>query len=232
MGNIFSALYSTLKALRSAVSLLKTLSNDFDQALKRASQPPGLPSPAPTQSYWLAEPPFPELVDVCSSELPTTADVAIIGSGITGAAIARSLLHEQRRRCIDTDMKVVVLEARELSSGATARNGGHIKPAPYEVFTRFCKNVTRDRAAALVRFQMRHIDCLVKLCQEENIEAAEARNVETVDLFLDDLAFQKALEDVEKMKEWLPEIKITVWDKQGAQKVLNPPLTITIFVQC
>ena len=219
MGAILSTLRDTITALRSAFSLLSALSSEFNQALQRATQSPGLPNPKPTNSYWLKDPPFPELVNVSSSKLPKTADVAIIGSGIAGAAIARSLLHERRRRNIDTDEKVVVLEARELCSGATARNGGHIKPSPYEAFSLFSKNHSKDRAAALTRFRMRHVSSLIELCQNEGIEAAEARQVETVDIFLDEKMYQKTIEHVKETRKWMPEVEIEIWDGQQAQEV-------------
>jgi hypothetical protein len=222
MGIILSTLRDVITTLTSAFLLISNLSSDFNQALKRASQSPGLPNPKPTQSYWLKNPPFPELTNASSSELLKTSDVAIIGSGIAGAAVARSLLHERRRRNINTNEKVIVLEARELSSGATARNGGHIKAGPYEAFARFCKTFSKDRAAALTRFRMQHLESLLSLCQSEGIEAAEAQEVETVDLFLDDEAYKKAVEQVEEMRKWIPGFEIVVWDGQEAQEVWWP----------
>ena len=219
MGGALSTLSSSFKTLLTGIALLKALSDEFSQALKRASLAPGLPNPTPTQSYWLNEPPFPELVDVRSPELPQTADVAIIGSGIAGAAIARSLLHERRRHNIGKGEKVVVFEARELCSGATGRNGGHIKPTGYESFARSCKNLPKDRAAALTRFQTRHLECLTDLCKSEGIEAAEARKVETVDVFLDHDSFDKAVKEVIELRKWLPETEIEILDAQKAQEV-------------
>jgi hypothetical protein len=219
MGVVLSILQDAFKVFISAASILKALSAEFDQALKRASQSPGLPNPEPSQPYWLSDPPYPELVDVSSTSLPETADVAIIGSGIAGASVARSLLHERRRRNTRTDENVVVFDARQLSSGATARNGGHIKPSVYESFSRFSKLLPKDRAAALARFQSRHIECLIELCQSEGIESAEARKVETVDFFLDSQGFSKAVADVDEVKKWLPEVEIAVWNGDQAQKV-------------
>jgi hypothetical protein len=219
MGTVLSFLQNAFKIFASTASILKALSTEFDQALKRAAQSPGLPNPKPTQPYWLSDPPYPEIVDVSSSSLQQTADVVIIGSGIAGAAVARSLLHERRRRNIDTNERVVVLDARQLSSGATARNGGHIKPAVYESFPRFRKLLTKDRAAALARFQFLHVECLIELCQSEGIESAEARKVVTADFFLDSYTFSKAVADVEELKKWLPEVEIAVWHGDQAREV-------------
>ncbi|KAI4942225.1 hypothetical protein J4E91_010199 [Alternaria rosae] len=218
MGGVLSILQNTVKTLIAAASLLRALSTEFDQALKRASQSPGLPIPKPSQTYWLNDPPYSALCDANSSKVPETVDVAIIGSGIAGAAVARSLLHERRRRNNRTDEKVVVLEARQLCSGATARNGGHIKPSVYESFSRFSKLLPKDRAAALARFQLLHVKYLTELCESEGIKSAEARKVDTVDFFLDSESFSKAFADVEELKKWLPEVEITVWKGDEVQK--------------
>jgi hypothetical protein len=219
MGAVLSILQNAFRVLIATASLLKALSTEFNQALKRASQSPGLPNPEPAQTYWLDDPPYPELVHVSSPKLPQTADVVIIGSGIAGAAVARSLLHERRRRNTRTNEKVVVLDARQLCSGATARNGGHIKPTVYECFSRLSKLSSKDRAAALTRFQHRHIESLIQLCRSEGIDSAEARKVETVDFFLDSQSFNKAVADVDEVKRWLPEVEIAVWNGGQAQEV-------------
>ncbi|CRK17779.1 hypothetical protein BN1708_003057 [Verticillium longisporum] len=226
MGSVVSAVFDALKGIKAALSLLSALSTEFNAALNRAAKLPGLPNPKPTQPYWLNNPPFPELVDIGSPRLPETADVAVIGSGIAGAAIVRSLLHERRRRGtvsgsesgLPGDGKIVVFEARQLCSGATARNGGHIKPTAYEIFPRFRNMYGPERAAALTRFQLRHIDCLTELCASEGIDAAEAREVETADLYLDEETFRKTVEDLAELKEWVPEVNVEVWESDEARK--------------
>ena len=51
------------------------------------------------------------------AELPLTADYVVIGSGISGTCISWFLLEQ------NPQLQVVVLEAREVCSGATGRNG-------------------------------------------------------------------------------------------------------------
>lgn len=83
---------------------------------KRAAIPVTLPRDNPTPSYW-QDPPD-EIADLRSSEsLPENADVVIVGSGITGAAVAWNLLQN------DPTRSIVMLEARQACSGATGRNG-------------------------------------------------------------------------------------------------------------
>ncbi|KAF9737512.1 hypothetical protein PMIN04_002717 [Paraphaeosphaeria minitans] len=80
-----------------------------------------LPVPSPVSSYWLSQPhKFSDLRS--TAELPTQCEVAIIGSGMAGITTAYHLFHHEQ-----PPSSVVILEARELCSGATARNGGHSK---------------------------------------------------------------------------------------------------------
>jgi hypothetical protein len=66
---------------------------------------------------------------------------------------------------------------------------------------------------------LRHVQALLAVCQHEGIDIAEAREVETVDLFLDSATLDKAIDDVKEMKRWLPEVEIEILDKDQAQQV-------------
>lgn len=92
----------------------------------RAKIPPTLPRFNPTQSYWQTPPSH--LATYRSAEtLPESADYVIIGSGITGTMCAWNLLdklgHGREQGDDDGKPSVVMLEAREVCSGATGRNG-------------------------------------------------------------------------------------------------------------
>jgi hypothetical protein len=81
----------------------------------RAANPVSLPHPRPTVSYW-QDPPD-DIANLRSmDELPASAEVVVIGSGISGAALAWNLLQNGPRN-------MVMLEARQACSGATGRNG-------------------------------------------------------------------------------------------------------------
>lgn len=91
---------------------------------ERAQIPVTLPRDNPTTSYWQDPPSY--MADTrTTADLPKKADVVIIGSGITGAAIAWRLLGETpSANGIDhAPLNVVMLEARTACSGATGRNG-------------------------------------------------------------------------------------------------------------
>ncbi|ORY68753.1 FAD dependent oxidoreductase [Pseudomassariella vexata] len=85
----------------------------------------GLPVDNSTKSYWHSAPSEKLMGHRTTEQLPHSADVVIVGSGITGA-FAAHCLKEQR-----PELDVVMLEAREACWGATGRNGGHCQPAMY-----------------------------------------------------------------------------------------------------
>ena len=85
-----------------------------------------LPSLNPTKSFWQTSHPN-NLVDYRSTpDLPKSADVVVIGSGITAVFAVKELLETL------SSANVLVLEARGICSGATGRNGGHLQPLVHE----------------------------------------------------------------------------------------------------
>jgi hypothetical protein len=217
MGSVISSILGAPKVVKTIVGILRSLSHDYNDLVARANASPGLPVDNPTEPYWLDDPPYPELTDIQSSSLPDEADIVIIGSGIAGAAVAWSVLRESRER--QQHPRVVVLEARQICSGATGRNGGHIKASPHEDFGLLKRVLPEHRAAELVRFQLRHLDALVGLCKEEKIDIAECREVETVDLFVDEDAFKGAIKQVEDLRKWVPEFEMSIWGAAEAREV-------------
>jgi hypothetical protein len=98
----------------------------------QAGIPPTLPRANPTISAWQDPPDV--IADIRSTnELPGSADIVVIGSGISGASVAFDLLTR------DGSLKMVMLEARQACSGATGRNGrlpcsfGNMPPMNCEV---------------------------------------------------------------------------------------------------
>lgn len=206
MGAVLSFIKEAYFTLSVIAKTLSTLNTQFQSLLKRAIAPPGFPVPNPTTSFWQEDAPFPELSNI-QGDIPAEADVVIVGSGITGAAAAKTLLELGGAN----GPRVVVLEARQLCSGATGRNGGHIKCTPYEQFPRLRKKLGPEKARDLVRFQLSHLKALLEVGAQ--FPAGQAREVETVDLFLHTTDFDKVKADIEETKPWIPEVTYTVWEK-------------------
>ena len=86
---------------------------------------PILPVPDATTPYWRTEI---HAIDSHRSTpyLPKECDIAIIGSGMSGASLAYHLTRNTTPSGSQPPT-IVMLEAREVCSGATGRNGGHVK---------------------------------------------------------------------------------------------------------
>ena len=94
----------------------------------------------PTTSYWLSEPhePLPRV------QLDGPPEVAVVGGGITGCSCALTLA--------EAGLRVRLYDEREISGGASGRNGGFALrggAAPYPVIV---EAIGRERAAELWRW--------------------------------------------------------------------------------
>ena len=107
MGGRFSAIYKAVEA-----SL-----TDYDALQDRISSSPGIPVLNSSLSFWMS--PNSHLACHGAEErLPQFADVVIIGSGISGVSIAKTLLDGAPK---NSSLQIVMLEARTVCSGATGR---------------------------------------------------------------------------------------------------------------
>jgi len=210
MGSLLTAVKECFTGISTLIGVLAHLNQQYKALMARITAAPGLPNPTPTLSYWLQDPPYPHL-DQKPRHVPDEVDVVIVGSGITAASVARTLL------LLHPSLTVVVLEARQICSGATGRNGGHIKVAPYGELDRFTEMLGRERAIEMIKFQLRHLDCLLGMCEREGWDIAECRAVDTVDLYLE--SFGNAKRKVHELREWIPEVRATLWEAEEARTV-------------
>lgn len=100
-----------------------------------------------------------------TTELPAEADIVIIGAGYSGASVVHHLLEHKSR-----PLTVVILEAREACSGATGRNGGHLKPDPYYRAASALKKYGRDAAEEVASFEARQVKEIKDLVEREKID--------------------------------------------------------------
>jgi hypothetical protein len=105
-----------ISLVRGAIGELLRLKQQYTELSQRIDESPGIPSEPTTKSFWM-DPPFSLLGLLEGDNMPATADIVIIGSGITGISIARKMLNQQNA----DSKRIVMLEARDLCSGATGR---------------------------------------------------------------------------------------------------------------
>jgi glycine/D-amino acid oxidase-like deaminating enzyme len=176
-------------------------------------------------SYWRTEP---HRLDEyqSSSELPSTCDIAIIGAGFSGAATAYNLLQEYR--AADKPLpNIVILEARQACSGATGRNGGHLKIQPSFLRDRV-RETGWDHAEALNAFIQDQILMVKEVIEKEGIQC-ESELRRSYDVLLDDSEVARAKEDLAWLRqEELSKIELVdSVDSKFASRVCSPASTST-----
>jgi glycine/D-amino acid oxidase-like deaminating enzyme len=161
---------------------------------------PGLPVSEPTIPFW--QTPLHPLAQVASKSLPKTADVVILGSGMTGCSVAKGLLEG------DSDMNIVVLEARSLTSGASSRNGGHIVSPSVGDFGALVDNFGAKGAVEIAEFTLNNVDLTFKMVEEftgSSLKAdSEIRRTEKVSGFTDQETFDETRKALELWNKEMP----------------------------
>src|SRR4051794_17558972 len=101
-----------------------------------------------TSSYWLSEP----WSAPAAGRSEGAVDVAVVGGGVTGCACAHMLAQ--------AGLSVVVLDAREIASGASGRNGGFALRGGAPAYDDACRRLGAEQARALWRLTERSLDRL------------------------------------------------------------------------
>lgn len=175
------------------------------QALNRIFADPGIPQDTTTSSFWLKEP-HSNFATRSSKPLPVQADIVIIGSGITGASIARTLLENgSKSGSSDRKPSVIILEARDICSGATGRNGGHILETADE-YAELADSFGEEVAKKTLRFRLAHLKEMLQTAEELGlIEEVQARKVQFLSAFFGEEPWQDALERLRRFQADMPE---------------------------
>ncbi|CAH0043795.1 unnamed protein product [Clonostachys solani] len=132
----------------------------------------------PVTSFWNANPrPLDNFRS--TSDLPSDIDIVVIGSGIAGVGTAYHLLQ-------DTSFKasIAILEARDPCSGATGRNGGHVKPDAFLNVPRNARIYGAAAAAELAAFEASHVYAVKDLVEREGLDC-DFNITRALDVFLD-----------------------------------------------
>ncbi|KAJ5371473.1 uncharacterized protein N7496_007565 [Penicillium cataractarum] len=160
---------------------------------------PGLPKTNATESYWLHI--KHHLASVQTDVLPEMTDIAVIGSGITGTSVTKSLLQST----INSSERITVFEARTLCSGATGRNGGNLLTYGGLGYEEIKSVHGRDVALKLIDFTFGTIKATKKAVEEYAAEESQLRAVTRIHTFRDQGLFEAAQRSVSEFQKDKPE---------------------------
>ncbi|RDW59036.1 hypothetical protein BP5796_11960 [Coleophoma crateriformis] len=156
------------------------------------------PNPFPanqTLPFWRTE--LHELDNHRSTpELPQSCDVLIIGAGYSGASTAYHLIESYGDKPLPS---IVMVEARQACSGATARNGGHVKPIVYFAFPRQAAIYGDKVANEIAEFQLQHVLAVKDLVEKENIDC-DFQLTRACDVFIDQAYADQVTASFNKIK--------------------------------
>lgn len=169
----------------------------LDIVSARIKKSPGLPVPNPSQPLWSVPR---SAISWEPQALPLQADVVIIGSGITGTSIAYTLLGRE------SSLNVLVLEAREVCSGATARNGGHVNPPLYQDFEELKEQFGEEIAKKMIKFRLLHLSEFKAIADAEDItKFCQFRETEHFEVHLGEQTWEDSKASLEVWKAAMPE---------------------------
>lgn len=140
---------------------------------------PRSPVANPVASFWNAEK-RPLDDHRTTPNLPETSDIVIIGAGFAGVATAYHLLKDNP----NPPNSIVLLEARSVCSGATGRNGGHVKPDTYFNVPKYAERFGLETAAQLAAFEASNVHAVKELVETENLDC-DFHLTRAVDVYLD-----------------------------------------------
>lgn len=179
---------------------------------------PGFPNPTPTNPFWLSTPH--PLANHQSAWPTDPMDVVIIGSGISGMSLARTMLARR------PDLRITLVEARSLCSGATGRNGGHIKTMLFGMWEERKRSFGIEEAVRLSAFEYSHLEAMTAAINEGEGGSDECDLVltEGIEAYYDHNVFDRAVAALEDMRVHAPYLadKHTVYtDKDRLQQEIK-----------
>ncbi|ORY65554.1 FAD dependent oxidoreductase [Pseudomassariella vexata] len=167
-----------------------------------------------TTSFWRSS--LHEIDDHSSTpDLPSEVDIVIIGAGYAGASTVHHILEICKEQNLPIP-SIAILEARQACSGATGRNGGHLKPDPYNRPVTIAGNHGIEAAAECAEFEAQHIPAMKKLIEDEAIDC-EFVLTRCMDVLLTDDIYDKMKSGVDFLRKHDISVMKDVWFASGAQ---------------
>ncbi|CAG9954651.1 unnamed protein product [Clonostachys rosea f. rosea IK726] len=184
----------------------------------RLLQDPGLPVANPTTSYWQT-PPNLDVLDIQSPSLPEERDVVILGSGITGLSVSWWLTQ------LSDSLSISVLDARQICSGATGRNGGRINCTAVQDYAKYRKIFGKEKAVQIVRFELAHFNAIYEFAKEAGADVLERSEVRRVGAVSAVFSQEKLLE----LKRMLEDFELAFPDLKGEWKIVDRTEAVEVY---
>ena len=182
--------------------LIAALVNNPGKMATNGSLSSFLPVKNHTTPFWRTQPHEVDRLQT-TAELPRESDIVIIGAGYAGTTLAYHLLKGSGIKPGRQRPYITILEAREICSGATGRNGGHLRPDIYGTIPTHVERHGVEAAAELASFEQSHIKAFKDLLAEEGDLDCDFNITRNVGVFIDE-------GQCRRMKETLDEL-----DRQG-----------------
>lgn len=158
---------------------------------------PGVPSPNGTTPFWHSAP-HPRANH--RSEWPMgIADVVIIGAGITGMSLVRTLLKKR------PDLNIVLIEARGLCSGATGRNGGHCKTMTFAMWEDRKRSFGIEEAIRISAFEHAHLGAMAGAIRDDGVDC-DLVLTQGIEAYYNEEDFRKGVAGLEDMRAYAPHL--------------------------
>ncbi|KAA8645246.1 NAD(P)/FAD-dependent oxidoreductase [Aspergillus tanneri] len=164
-----------------------------DKGSSTITSDPGIPGHGPFKTYWKYR--IHPLANIQSLSLPESTDFAIVGSGITGLGVCKTLLETCPTKT------VTVLEACSLCSGATGSDCGLFSVNTGETYISLARLHGAQTAGDIIRFNFRNLQQLAEFASrhKESEPVYEERSVLRV--FFDSRSFEAARKSIMQLEE-------------------------------
>lgn len=156
-----------------------------------------------SDSFWLADSLNRHLQSM--PQLPASADVLVIGSGISGVSVAYWLSQ--------LGIETVLLERQGLAEGATGRNGGHLAPGTNKDFADASATHGLEETLAIWRFTQTVVQLVHQFVDQHQVDCDLHFN-SLASLALTPLEVEQQRRSFELMRE--SGLDVQFWDKEQA----------------
>ncbi len=160
-------------------------------------------------SYWHSTTPHMTL----SVDLPSSADVVVIGGGIVGASTCYWLARAGRQ--------VVLLERSAAAAGATGRNGGFVTIGPAMSYPRAIEQFGEETANAILRLTLENRLLVRQMVAEEHI-ACDYREPGHLHLALNEQQYREQAQSQVALQK--ASVTTHLLNRQQTQEYIATPL--------